>query len=122
MEEDIVKCPKCNSVSLSVNQKGFSVGKAITGVMFLPGGLLWGLHGRNKLIITCLKCGYKFKPGTKPNPPSPMKVFSDTFKEEMKKNASNPNAGKWDSNATFGLIAVIIVIIIIIVFVVKGCS
>ena len=119
MEEDVVKCPKCGSVSLSVNKKGFSVGKAITGVMLLPGGVLWGLHGRNKLLITCLKCGHKFKPGEKP---STFKVMSDTFKEEMEKSKSDPNAGKWDSNATLGLIAVLVVIVVIIFFIVKGCS
>ena len=58
----IIACPKCSSISLSDSKKGYSVGKAAAGLL-IPGGILWGLHGRNKIIITCLSCGHKFKPG-----------------------------------------------------------
>lgn len=63
MEEQI-KCPKCGSTQLTTNEKGFSGGKAVAGAILTGGvGLLAGLHGKNKIIITCLACGNNFKPG-----------------------------------------------------------
>jgi len=32
----------------------------------LPFGLWTGFIGSGKIIITCLKCGHKFKPGDRP--------------------------------------------------------
>lgn len=64
-EAGIVCCPKCGSTSLSANKKGFSVGKAVAGAAFTPIGVLAGGIGSNKIQITCLNCGYKFKPGKK---------------------------------------------------------
>lgn len=62
-KEGVVYCPKCHSVSISANRKGFSLGKAIVGsVIFSPVGAVAGL-GSKKVEITCLKCGYKWKPG-----------------------------------------------------------
>ena len=63
-KEGIVYCPKCYSTSLSANKKGFSLGKAAAG-MLIAGGPLLGAIGKNKIEITCLKCGYKWKPGKK---------------------------------------------------------
>lgn len=61
---DEIHCPKCGSTQLAANKKGFGVGKSLVGGMIAgPVGLLGGLMGSNKVIITCLKCGYKFKPG-----------------------------------------------------------
>lgn len=60
-------CPKCGSTSLSANKKGFSAGKAAAG-MFLSSslaGAVAGEIGANKVEITCLNCGHKFKPGKK---------------------------------------------------------
>jgi len=57
------QCPKCNSFQTTYSKQGFSAGKAITGVLFAPGGVLWGFHGKNKIAITCLKCGYQWKVG-----------------------------------------------------------
>lgn len=60
-------CPKCGSTSLSANKKGFGAGKAAAG-MFLTGalaGAVAGGIGANKVEITCLNCGHKFKPGQK---------------------------------------------------------
>nr|WP_325298434.1 hypothetical protein [uncultured Dysosmobacter sp.] len=60
-------CPKCGSTSLSANKKGFSAGKAAAG-MFLSSslaGAVAGGIGSNKVEITCLNCGHKFKPGKK---------------------------------------------------------
>lgn len=61
---DEIKCPKCGSTQLTANKKGFGLGKAAAGGLLLgPLGLAGGLLGSNKVMITCLKCGYKFKPG-----------------------------------------------------------
>lgn len=57
-------CPKCGSTSLSANKKGFSAGKAAAGI-FLTGGLagaVAGGIGANKVEVTCLNCGHKFRP------------------------------------------------------------
>ena len=59
-----VLCPKCGSNQLTVNKKGFSGAKAAGGVILTGGiGLLAGTLGSNKVIITCLACGKRFKPG-----------------------------------------------------------
>lgn len=63
MEEEPIRCPVCDSTQLTANQKGFSLGKSIGGGLLLgPVGLLGGFIGSNKVVITCLKCGYKWKP------------------------------------------------------------
>ncbi|EPY2274500.1 hypothetical protein ACXAUS_003399 [Clostridium sporogenes] len=57
--DDVVCCPKCGSTQITANKKGFSVGKAV-----LLGGI-GGFIGKNKIEITCLKCGYSWKAGKK---------------------------------------------------------
>lgn len=59
-------CPKCGSTSLSANKKGFSPAKAAAGT-YLAGtvGFIGTTLGANKLEVTCLNCGHKFKPGGK---------------------------------------------------------
>jgi RNase P subunit RPR2 len=47
--EGTAYCPKCYSTNLSANKRGW---KMTTGFI-----------GSNKVIVTCLKCGNKFKPG-----------------------------------------------------------
>jgi hypothetical protein len=49
-----VVCPKCGSTQISANKRGWTLGT--------------GLIGANKIIITCLNCGHRFKPGDKPQP------------------------------------------------------
>ena len=56
-----VCCPKCGSSSISANKRGYNVAKGVGGLL-IPGGVLWGLHGSNKIIITCLNCGHKWSP------------------------------------------------------------
>lgn len=63
-KEGIVYCPKCYSTSLSANKKGFSLGKAAVGTL-IAGGPLLGAVGKNKIEVTCLKCGHKWKAGKK---------------------------------------------------------
>lgn len=57
------RCPRCGSTSLAPNKKGYGVGKAVVGTALLgilPGVFIGGM-GRNKIEVTCLKCGKKFK-------------------------------------------------------------
>ena len=62
--EVIPRCPKCRSTSITVNKKGFGVGKALVGGALTGGiGLLAGGVGANKIQCTCLACGHKFKAG-----------------------------------------------------------
>lgn len=58
-------CPRCGSTSLTANKKGWSLGKGLVGAALINpiGGIATGMLGKNKIIITCLKCGKQFKPG-----------------------------------------------------------
>ena len=60
-----VCCPRCGSTSLSANKKGWSLGKGLVGAALINpiGGVATGMIGKNKIIITCLKCGKQFKSG-----------------------------------------------------------
>lgn len=61
-----VYCPKCLSTSVTANQKGFGfVRGALGAAVGLDVGLIAGGIGSKKVICTCLKCGYKWKPGKK---------------------------------------------------------
>lgn len=46
-DENIVKCPKCNSISIATMKRGFS--------------MVTGMFGANKLYNVCQKCGYKWR-------------------------------------------------------------
>ena len=62
--EPEVKCARCGSSQLSANGKGFGVGKAAVGAILLgPVGLAAGAIGSSKVVVTCLKCGNRWKPG-----------------------------------------------------------
>ena len=60
-------CPKCGSTSLTANKKGYGIGKGLIGAAVIanPIGLVAGNIGRQKVLVTCLNCGYQFKPGKK---------------------------------------------------------
>lgn len=61
--EGIPFCPRCHSTSLTANKKGFSLGKAAVGsAVAFPLGLATGMIGKNKIYLTCMNCGYRFKP------------------------------------------------------------
>jgi len=63
-EEGVPYCPKCKSPHLSANKQGFGVGKALCGVLvFNAIGLLAGGIRKNRIRVTCLKCGYRFRAG-----------------------------------------------------------
>jgi len=55
--ENQAKCPKCGSISLHANKKGYSGSKGCCGALLIgPLGLLCGTSGKNKVIVTCLNC------------------------------------------------------------------
>lgn len=61
-----VYCPKCLSTSVSANKKGFGFVRGALGAYIgLDVGLITGGIGSKKVICTCLKCGYQWKPGKK---------------------------------------------------------
>lgn len=61
-----VYCPRCLSTSVTANQKGFGFVRGALGASVgLDVGLIAGGIGSKKVICTCLKCGYKWKPGKK---------------------------------------------------------
>lgn len=63
-EGEYIACPKCSSKDLHAERKGFSLGKAFAGVVLTGGiGLLAGTIGSKDTLLTCLKCGNKFKAG-----------------------------------------------------------
>lgn len=63
--QEPIRCPKCGSTQITANKKGFGLGKAVAGdlVAGAVGGLVAGSMGKNKVIITCLNCGHKWKAG-----------------------------------------------------------
>lgn len=62
--ENVARCPKCGSASLTANKKGFGVGKAVVGAgLFGPIGLAAGNIGAQKVRVTCLNCGHQFDAG-----------------------------------------------------------
>lgn len=62
--EGTVYCPKCYSTNLSANKRGFKFGRALVGGMLTFGaGVMAGAVGKNKIEVTCLKCGHTWKAG-----------------------------------------------------------
>lgn len=58
------RCPKCKSRETTFNKEGFGVGKAAVGAILTGGiGLLAGGIGKNKIRITCMKCGHTWTAG-----------------------------------------------------------
>lgn len=56
-----IRCPKCNSINVHFDKKGFSFGKAVVGAILInPVGVLAGVIGSNKIKANCLACGYSF--------------------------------------------------------------
>lgn len=60
--EPRISCPRCGSTQLHADKRGFSAGKAVTGALLVgPTGLVAGAIGQNKLVVTCLSCGHRWK-------------------------------------------------------------
>lgn len=49
-DKDEIRCPWCGSTQYSAGARGYS--------------LLWGFIGSGKTVLTCLKCGHRWKPGS----------------------------------------------------------
>lgn len=63
-DKESLGCPKCKSQELHAEQAGFSGGKALAGAVLTGGiGLLAGTIGSKEVMVTCLKCGNRFKAG-----------------------------------------------------------
>ncbi|MBA7714647.1 hypothetical protein ES703_123677 [subsurface metagenome] len=64
-----ILCPVCSSTQIATGTKGYDVGKGVLcGLLFFfifPLGFLFGLIGSNKIIVTCISCGYKWYAGRK---------------------------------------------------------
>lgn len=61
-----IKCPVCGSEQVFASKKGFGTKKAIAGAVLTGDALLSALAGglgKDRIVITCLKCGHKFSPG-----------------------------------------------------------
>jgi predicted nucleic-acid-binding Zn-ribbon protein len=83
-----VKCPKCGSKQVSANKKGFSVGKAVGGVVVAGGvGVLAGTIGKDDVIITCLSCGHQWEPS---------ELYKKLQQEQAKKEYADLKAWKKD--------------------------
>ncbi|MBW7473536.1 hypothetical protein K0T92_02105 [Paenibacillus oenotherae] len=64
MDDEPVRCPKCRTAQVTVGNKGFGLGKAaLGGILLGPVGLLGGVIGSKKVVITCLKCAHKWDAG-----------------------------------------------------------
>lgn len=62
--QGVACCPRCGSTSITANTKGYGIGKGVIGAAVVgPIGLVAGNIGRHKVLVTCLNCGHRFKPG-----------------------------------------------------------
>ena len=60
--EAVACCPRCGSTSLSANNQGFGVGKAVVGAsLFGALGLTAGNIHAKRVWVTCLNCGHRWK-------------------------------------------------------------
>ena len=51
-DDDVLVCARCGSHQIHAEKRGYNV---------------WaGVFGMSKIVMTCLKCGYQFKPGAHP--------------------------------------------------------
>lgn len=73
MSEGKICCPKCGSTQIDAQSRGFNALKAtgaglVGGLFFGPvgliaGGALGGTADQNQIVLTCLECGHRFRPG-----------------------------------------------------------
>lgn len=64
--DENIRCPECGSTQITANKKGINVANAVIGSVLFGGiGILAGLVGKDKIIITCLNCGHHWQPGEK---------------------------------------------------------
>ena len=79
MSDECVRCPKCGSNQIHSDKKGFSAGRAAAGTLIggVFVGAVSGAIGKDKIILTCLKCSNTFKIGDQ---------CSDANYEKIKQN------------------------------------
>lgn len=59
-----VYCPKCLSTKITAQKKGFGFIRGALGASVgIDVGMIAGGIGSNKILCTCMKCGYQWKPG-----------------------------------------------------------
>ncbi|WP_345315041.1 hypothetical protein [Ferrimonas gelatinilytica] len=57
-----VCCPKCSCTQFFASKNGYAWGKGLAGGLLTGGlGLLAGFWGSNKIMVTCINCGYKWR-------------------------------------------------------------
>ncbi|MBT6563216.1 MAG: hypothetical protein HON76_11905, partial [Candidatus Scalindua sp.] len=62
--EELLRCSHCNSTQLTANKQGFGWKKGVgIAVCTIGIGALAGFINSNKVWITCLKCGHRWKAG-----------------------------------------------------------
>jgi hypothetical protein len=76
-DNDELNCPKCRSRHVHAERRGFNMKRGLAlGLTIAPGvGLVTGFIGANKIWLTCLKCGYRFRPGEKAKPAEVLALF-----------------------------------------------
>lgn len=89
-----IKCPVCGCEEVFAAKKGFNTKRAIAGAILTGDALISALAGgigKDKIEITCLRCGHKFSPGdplsinNKPIPTDTDKYLAD--KKDLPKMA-----------------------------------
>lgn len=97
--DDLLRCPKCNSTNLHIDKKGFSGGKALAGAVVAGGiGILAGTIGSHDIDVTCLKCGHKF---------NPVKDLKEKQKRARRLREQKQNEEMWRDNPGGMIIMVI---------------
>lgn len=76
-----IKCPICGSEQIHVEKKGFNAVKAVAGTVLVDPlvGAIAGSAGKDKIVLTCLKCGHQFSPG------DPLSVNHTSFPSDTDK-------------------------------------
>lgn len=53
-------CSKCGCKDYQLVKRGYNLKKGVVGGLFTGGiGLVFGLHGKDRMEKVCVKCGYK---------------------------------------------------------------
>ena len=60
---NLAKCPRCKSTSISYGEYPLNKGRAVLGGLLggFKGSLILGLTGKRKGYAVCMKCGKKWK-------------------------------------------------------------
>jgi DNA-directed RNA polymerase subunit RPC12/RpoP len=104
-EPEVMACPRCKSIHLHYDKKGFSGRKALVGGVLTGGiGLLAGTIGSNKIRITCLKCGKKFYSGEA--------LMISPKEAKSKENKSTPGTEQQNKGCVTAILIVFIISII----------